>query len=350
MRQRRLGAHGPVTSAIGFGAMGLSGVYGSADGDEGLATLNAFALCLDRVGKDVAPERGVLGPLGISVSWPAQAADAMEHQLKKADALLVNVTPVDAALLDRSPQCRVVVTYGVGYDHINLDEARRRRVVVANVPDYCTDEVADHTMALLLALARQIVTGHELVRAGGWGVHELGSVRRIRGRTLGLIGYGRTGRAVATRARSFGLRVVAYDPQVSWGGEGVTMLASLPELLREADFVSLHAPLQKETAQLIDDRALTLMKPDSILINTSRGGLVDTDALLRALDRGSLAGAGLDVFPEEPPTAALLNRPNLLLSPHSAYYSAEAIVELKQSAAQAVAVVLTGGTPTHRLA
>jgi D-3-phosphoglycerate dehydrogenase len=178
----------------------------------------------------------------------------------------------------------------------------------------------------------------------------LGSVRRIRGRTLGLVGYGRTGRAVGERARSFGLRVIAYDPQVSWGGEAVTMLASLPDLLREADFVSLHAPLQKETAELINDRTLALMKPDSILINTSRGGLVDINALLRALDRGSLAGAGLDVFPQEPPAAALLDRPNLLLSPHSAYYSAEAIVELKQSAARAVAVVLTGGDPTHRLA
>lgn len=312
--------------------------------------MNAFALCLDRVGKDVAPERSVLGPLGISVSWPSQNPSSVENQLKKADALLVNVTPVDAGLLDRAPQCRVVVTYGVGYDHIDLDEARRRRVVVANVPDYCTDEVADHTMAMLLAVARQIVTGHELVRTGGWGVHHLGNIRRIRGRTLGLVGYGRTGRAVAVRARSFGLRVIAHDPQVSFGGEGVTMLANLPELLEQADFVSLHAPLQRATVHLIDDRALKVMKPGSILINTARGGLVETGALLRALDRGDLAGAGLDVFPEEPPPAAPLDHPNLLLSPHSAYYSAEAIVELKQSAAQAVAVVLTGGSPTHRLA
>jgi phosphoglycerate dehydrogenase-like enzyme len=312
--------------------------------------VSALALCLDRVGEDVAPEQGVLGPLGISASWPARPGAALEKQLRKADALLVNVTPVDATLLERSPQCRVVVTYGVGYDHIDLDEARRRKVIVANVPDYCTDEVADHTMAMLLALARQIVPGHELVRAGGWGVQALGDVRRIRGRTLGLIGYGRTGRAVAERARCFGLRVVAYDPQVPWGGEAAAMLASLPELLRGADFVSLHLPLRPDTAHLINDRALALIKPGSILINTSRGGLVDTGALLRALDRGSLAAAGLDVFPEEPPDAALFDRPGLLLSPHSAYYSAEAIVELKRSAAQAVAVVLTGGNPTHRLA
>jgi D-3-phosphoglycerate dehydrogenase / 2-oxoglutarate reductase len=312
--------------------------------------VSAFALCLDKVGENVTPEQSVLAPLGISAAWPAKTPEAVERQLKKADALLVNVTPVDAKLLDRAPQCRVVVTYGVGYDHIDLDEARRRRVVAANVPDYCTDEVADHTMALLLALARQIVPGHELVRTGGWGVQALGTVRRISGRTLGLVGLGRTGRAVATRAKSLGLRVIAYDPQVTWGGEAATMVASLRDLLREADFVSLHAPLRRETARLINDQALALMKPGSILINTSRGGLVDTDALLRALDRGPLAAAGLDVFEEEPPPEALLGRPNLLLSPHSAYYSEEAITELKRSAAQAVAVVLTGGTPTHRLA
>jgi D-3-phosphoglycerate dehydrogenase len=128
------------------------------------------------------------------------------------------------------------------------------------------------------------------------------------------------------------------------------MVGNLTQLLREVDFLSLHVPLRAETARLIDERALSLMKLGSVLINTSRGGLVDIDALLRALDRGALAGAGLDVFPQEPPHAEQLDRPNPLLSPHSAYYSAEAILELKRSAAQAVAVVLTRGAPTHRLA
>lgn len=312
--------------------------------------MSAFVLALDRLGEDVAPEQSVLGPLGISISWPARTPSAREGQLRKADALMVNVTSVDAALLNQAPRCRAVVTYGVGYDHIDLDEARRRQVVIANVPDYCTDEVADHAMALLLALARQIVPGNELVHSGGWGVHELGPIRRIRGRTLGLVGYGRTGRAVAARAAPFGLRILAHDPLVSSAGDATVMVGNLTQLLREVDFLSLHVPLRAETAHLIDERALGLMKPGAVLINTSRGGLVDIDALLRALDRGALAGAGLDVFPEEPPQAQQLNRPDLILSPHSAYYSAEAILELKRSAAQAVAVVLTRGTPTHRLA
>jgi D-3-phosphoglycerate dehydrogenase len=312
--------------------------------------VKAFALCLDRVGQDVAPEQGVLAPLGIAVSWPAEAEEAREKQLRMTEALLVNVTAVDGALLSRCPRCRVVATYGVGYDHIDLGEARRRQIVVANVPDYCTDEVADHTMALLLALARQIPAGDHLVRSGGWGVEHLGSVGRISGRTLGIVGFGKTGRAVAHRARGFGIHVVAYDPVTPPVGEGITVADNLASLLRVADFLSLHVPLRSETSRLIDGRALALMKPGAILINTSRGGLVDLDALLRALDQGSLAAAGLDVYPEEPPVAAELNRPDLLLSPHSAYYSAEAIVDLKRSAAQAVAVVLTGGTPTHRLA
>lgn len=311
--------------------------------------MKAFALCLDRVGEDVTPEQGVLSPLDISASWPARSERAREDQLRKADALLVNVTSVDSALFDRCPRCRVVVTYGVGYDHIDLDEARRRQVIVANVPDYCTDEVADHTMALMLAIARQIPAGDKIVRTGRWGVQELSPIRRIKGRTLGLVGLGRTGRAVAVRACGFGLRVIAHDPFAATGSEAVTMVDSLPGLLREADFVSLHVPLRLDTTQLIDEHALSLMKPGAILVNTSRGGLVDVEALVRALDRGSLAGAGLDVYPEEPPNAAQLDRPNLLLSPHSAYYSAEAIIELKRSAAQAVAVVLTGGIPTHRL-
>lgn len=312
--------------------------------------MKAYALCLDRVGQDVAPEQGVLAPLGIAVSWPAEAEEAREKQLQMADALLVNVTAVDGALLSRCPRCRVVVTYGVGYDHIDLGEARRRQVVVANVPDYCTDEVADHTMALLLGLARQIRAGDQLVRSGGWGVEYLGPVGRISGRILGIVGFGKTGRAVAHRARGFGLHVVAYDPVAPPVGEGITVADSLTSLLRVADFLSLHLPLRRETSRLIDRRALALMKPGAILINTSRGGLVDLDELLRALDQGSLASAGLDVYPDEPPVAATLNRPDLLLSPHSAYYSVEAIVDLKRSAAQAVAVVLTGGTPTHRLA
>lgn len=312
--------------------------------------MTGLVLALDRVGSDLAPEESVLRPLGIRVTAAAPSTAARQEQLRDAEALLVNVTTVDARLLDQCPNCQVVVTYGVGYDHIEISEATKRGVTVANVPDYCTEEVADHTMALLLAVARQLLVGSDEVLAGRWGVQELGPIRRLRGRVIGLVGYGRTGRAVATRAASFGLRVLATDPLTPGGNHAPATLTTLRKLLPESDFVSLHAPLVQSTARLINAETIKLMKNDAVLVNTSRGGLVDLHDLLDALDRGGLGGAGLDVFEEEPPPAGLLNRRNLVVSPHSAYYSTEAILELKRSAAQAAAVVLTGGVPTHRLA
>ena len=172
--------------------------------------------------------------------------------------------------------------------------------MVANVPDYCTDEVADHTMALLLGLARQISAGDRLVRSGGWGWI---TSARSGGSAAGPLASWVSARPAGRwrTGRGFGLHVVAYDPVAPPVGEGVTVADSLPSLLRAADFLSLHVPLRRETSRLIDERALALMKPGAILINTSRGGLVDLDALLRALDQGTLAAAGLDVYPEEPP-------------------------------------------------
>jgi D-3-phosphoglycerate dehydrogenase / 2-oxoglutarate reductase len=311
--------------------------------------MTGIVLALDSVGVDLAPEESVLRPLGIRVAAASRSTPTRQEQLRDADALLVNVTAVDGRLLDRCPRCRAVVTYGVGYDHIDVAEVTKRGVIVANVPDYCTEEVADHAMALLLALARQLLVGNDVVLSGRWGVQELGPIRRLRGRTIGLVGYGRTGRAVATRSAAFGLRVLATDPLIAAGNHAPATLTSLRSLLAESDFVSLHAPLVRDTARLINAETIKLMKDDAVLINTSRGGLVDMPELLDALDSGRLGAAGLDVFDEEPPPTGRLDRQNLVVSPHSAYYSTEAILELKRSAAQAAAVVLTGGVPTHRL-
>jgi len=253
---------------------------------------------------------------------------------------------------DAAPGCRVIVTYGVGHDHIDLQEAERRGVVVAHVPDYCTEEVADHTMALLLAVARGIGRGDALVRGGGWGVDAVGPLYRLRGRVLGLVGFGRIARAVAARALVFGLIVLAYDPalsQTSLFGGPVKLLDSLRTLLTESDAVSLHLPLSSETRGLIDGPALRQMKPGAILINTSRGALVDLPALLNALDDGHLSGAGLDVFPDEPPDSESISRPNLVVTPHIGYYSVESLLELKESAARAVAAALTGAPVANQL-
>jgi len=311
-----------------------------------------LALALDRLGANLQPEAAILEPLGITVDFASADPDRCRQQLSQAEAVLLNRTVVDASFLDAAPRCRVIVTYGVGYDHIDLPEAERRGVIVAHVPDYCTEEVADHTLALLLAVARGVRRGDALVRDGGWGADAIGPLHRLRGRVLGLVGFGRIARAVAERARGFGIAVVAYDPAFPHDGEidgRVTLLDSLRALLATSDIVSLHLPLSDNTRSIIDRQALRQMKTGAILINTSRGALVDLPALFEALDRGQLAGAGFDVFPKEPPDSTLVSRPDLVVTPHVGYYSVESMRELKESAARAVAAALTGAPVPNQL-
>jgi len=311
-----------------------------------------LALALDHVGSSLDPEAAILAPLGITIDYVSSDPDRRSRQLVQAEAMLLNKAVVNASFFSAAPRCRVIVTYGVGHDHIDLHEAERRGVIVAHVPDYCTEEVADHTMALLLAVARGIRRGDALVRDGGWGLEAIGPLHRLRGRVLGLVGFGRIARAVAERARAFGLSVVAYDPAFHRPGQvdgPVTLLAGLRALLAASDIVSLHLPLSAGTSRIIDQPALRQMKRGAILINTSRGALVDLAALLEALDSGQLAGAGLDVFPDEPPDPTLVSRPDLVVTPHVGYYSIESMRELKESAARAVAAALTGSPVANRL-
>jgi D-3-phosphoglycerate dehydrogenase / 2-oxoglutarate reductase len=312
---------------------------------------HSLVLALDRVGSDLEPETSILGPHGIEVRYPDAQPSKRRAELREAGGLLLNRTVVDERFLDAAPHCRVIATYGSGHDHIDLDAARASGVVVTNVPNYCTDEVADHTMAMLLALARGIPKGDAVVRAGGWGVEAVGELHRLSGQKLGLVGFGRIARAVAVRATAFGLRIATHDPSISDATipSDVSRTRRLSDLLRAADWISLHAPLVPETRALINRHSLALMKDGSYLVNTSRGSLVDLPALLDALDSGHLAGVGLDVFPDEPPPPMAGRGRNLLLSPHSAYYSIESVLELKRAAATDVAAVLTGRPPASPL-
>jgi D-3-phosphoglycerate dehydrogenase / 2-oxoglutarate reductase len=312
-----------------------------------------LALVLDRVGADLAPEKQILEPLGINIEFVSDIPDERERQLSYADGLLLNRTRVTSQLFDAAPRCRAVATYGIGHDHIDLVEARARGVVVTHVPDYCTGEVADHTLALLLALARGVGRGDAYVKAGGWGVEGVGVLHRLSGQALGLVGYGRIARAVAARAQSFGLRIHAFDPLISPADLDrlhVTLTGSLQELLREVDHLSLHLPLLPETHHLISQDAIGMMRPGSLLVNTSRGALVDMRALIDGLDSGVLAGAALDVFADEPPDVALLAGRNVILTPHAAYYSVESMLQLKELAAQALGDALLGRVVANRLA
>jgi D-3-phosphoglycerate dehydrogenase len=279
---------------------------------------SAEVLVTDHVFGDLETERAALKEIGATLTEDREA-------LGRAAALLVCFAPVPAAMIEAAASCRIIARYGIGVDNVDVEAATRRGVLVTNVPDYCLDEVADHTLALLLGAARRIVIE--------------GEVRRIRGRRLALIGAGRIGGRVAERATAFGLDVVVYDPYVSDTG--------FEEALAEADFVSLHAPLTDETRHLIDDDAIALMRRSPVLINTSRGGLVDLDAVVRALGAGALSGAALDVTEPEPLPDGhpLRSHPRAIITPHAAFRSVEAQAELQRRAVEEVVRALTGRPP-----
>jgi D-3-phosphoglycerate dehydrogenase len=267
----------------------------------------------------------------------------------RADAILTNWKRVPAAALDAAPDCLVVSRYGVGLDNIPVDRATELGILVTNVPDFCLEEVSDHAMALLLACARRVVTFASSTRSGDWNL-ELGrGLPRLRGQTLGLVGLGHIARALVPKARGFGLDVVAYTPRLTADAAptGVRVAGSLEELLASADYVSLHAPSTPETRGLIGEAELRAMKPTAYLVNTSRGALVDEDALARGVEEGWIAGAALDVMAQEPPDPAnpLLRLDGVIVTPHAAFYSETAIAELETKAARNVAEVLAGRVP-----
>ena len=291
---------------------------------------------LDEVGAEI-----VVAPNGTSAEIVALAVDV--------DAILTCWKQVPSAALDVATQCRIVSRYGIGLDNIPVAHATELGMVVTNVPDFCLDEVAEHTLALLMSCGRRIVPHVEATRQGVWNQALARGMPRLRGQVLGLVGYGNIAQAVAERARALGLQVMAYTPRLApdalspWG----RATNDLGELLATADYVSLHLPLTPATRGLIDANALAQMKPTAYLLNTSRGAIIDEGALLAALESGQLAGAALDVMGSEPPPAdhPLLQHPRVIATPHVAFYSEAAIVDLATKAARHVAQALRGEVP-----
>jgi phosphoglycerate dehydrogenase-like enzyme len=271
-----------------------------------------------------------------------------------ADAIVVAKTRVDEALLDAAPRLKLVQHQGVGYDNVDVAACRGRGVPVALTPEGTTIGVAEHTLLLILALYKRLRTAESALRAGGWPVWELRSGSfELAGKTVGLVGFGRIGREVGRRAVAFEARVVYYDPvRAAPETEAALGVAYRPldDLLREAQVVSLHLPLTADTRGLIDARALALMRPDAVLINTARGPLVDEGALVRALAAGSIAGAGLDVFRQEPPAPddPLLAMENVVLTPHIAAGTRDAWRTKMRAIAANLARVAAGEAP-HNL-
>jgi D-3-phosphoglycerate dehydrogenase len=260
-----------------------------------------------------------------------------------ADALIVQWAPITTAVLDAAPRCRFVSRLGIGIDMIDVAAATRRGVAVANTPDYCVDEVAAHTLAMALWLVRGLGRFDAAVRGGEWAAAAAyPAAARPADTVIGVVGLGRIGTQVATQAQALGFQVVGHDPYAAPGG-GIPLI-SLEDLLRGSHLITLHAPLSAQTRHLIRADTIALMRPGALLVNTCRGGLIDEDAVAAALRAGRLAGAALDVFETEPLPAAspLRSLPNVLLSPHAAWYSPASLAALPVRAAQQVVDFLAG--------
>jgi len=297
------------------------------------------------------PACEVLSRIGAELRLASEPTpEAILRAATDADALLVTYAKITAEMIQTLARCRIISRFGIGVDNVDLTAATSAGIVVTKVPDYCIDEVSDHTLALLLALARKIPFANAQVQAGRWEMPAVVPIHRLRGSVLGLAGFGRIPQLVAPKAKAFGLRVVAHDPYVPaeiFTRAGVESV-EFSQLLKLSDYVSVHTPLSPETRGLFGADAFRQMKPTAYLINTARGPIVDELALARALDAGHLAGAALDVMAQEPPVSSpLVGRGNVILTPHTSFYSEESLVDLQVKAAEEVVRVLTGQAPRN---
>lgn len=298
---------------------------------------------------DLDIEREVLGHrLSIADTGARDGAELAET-LDRAVAVINQSADLTSAVIAGLTDCRVIVEYGIGVDRIDVEAATRKGIQVCNVPDYCIEEVSTHALALVLSFERQVPQMMQALKAGSWEPPSSRSVRRFAGRRLGLVGMGRIARRFCELARPLGVGIAAFDPHKNpeaFGAAGIEPM-SLDELLSTSDYISIHCPLTPQTRGLIGADQLAAMKPDAVLINVSRGKVVQERALIDALRSGTIRGAALDVFEDEPldATSPLLALPNVVVSPHIAWLSLEAEQQLKREAAEEVLRVLSGKAP-----
>jgi len=326
------------------------------------AKMKPKVVITDFLNDDLAPERRIYGDLAEVVALNALNETDLVGRIEDADAVQVyHYLGLGAGTINRLRKCRIIVRCGVGFDNVDRAAARAKGIPVANVPDYGTEDVADSAIGMMLSLTRGIHFLNSRLRRneGGWAHDQAAPLYRLRGRTLGIIGMGRIGTATALRAKALGMDVVYHDPYAPQGRDtslGIRWVETLEELLKQSDVVSPHCPLSAETKHLLDDQTLALMPRGGYLVNTSRGGVVDVLAVLRALESGHLAGAGIDVLETEPPSPEhdLIKawrdpghpaHDRLILSPHSAFYCEEGLMDMRVKGAQNVRRVLEGREP-----
>ncbi|MFL5257566.1 MAG: C-terminal binding protein [Rhodopila sp.] len=322
----------------------------------------ATVLYSENIYPDDSVERRIYGP-GVRVIFPsatAGMADLSDEDCAAAEGLMILRYKVTASDLTRFPRLKAICRMGVGYDNLDRAAAADRGIMILNVPDYGTTEVADHAMALVLSLRRGLLLHHETQRAeppAAWGYVEDPLLRRSSVQTFGIVGMGRIATAVALRAKAFGFRVVFFDPYLPNGvelGLGIERAATLEELLRQTDTLSVHTPLTRETRGMLGLKELSLLPRDAVVVNTARGPIIDIDALATLLKSGHLAGVGLDVVPVEPPVepvpelmrAYRAREPwtlgRLIITPHSAFFTPEAWEDIRVKSAETMRAALLG--------
>jgi D-3-phosphoglycerate dehydrogenase len=306
-------------------------------------------------------EQEILGDIGAEVKkFQTYDEEEILKITRTADGTICEFAPIKRRVISNLERARVIVEYGVGYDNIDVQAATEKGIVVCNVPDYTTFEVADHTLALILAMARRVTWADSLARGGDWTRYgawawsKLMPMIHVDGRVAGVIGFGRIGRQVAERLQAFHLKVLAYDPFVpkDVGAKMNVELVDLPTLLTESDIISINALLSDQSYHMIGDDQLRLMKKTSFIVNTARGKIIDQSALVKALREGRIGGAALDVLEKEPPDEddPILKLGNVIITSHLGGYSDKAVTDLRRLGSEEVARVLRGQPPKHPIA
>lgn len=309
-------------------------------------------LVTDFAWKDLEIEHGILSQAGATIVCAKTASDDELLQLAPTvDGILTCWKPVSGSVIRKADRCLSIGRFGIGLDNIDVPSATDAGIIVTNVPAYCVDEVSDHAMALILSCARKTAFYDRNIKSGSYQLQAGPPLYRIKGKTLGIVGFGKIGRVLCAKAKAFGLHILVYDPHVDASSIEKAAVERVPfsDLIKRSDFISIHVPLSSETSHLFTYQTFREMKPTSFIVNTSRGDVIDSAGLLAALDEGLIAGAGLDVLSKEPPAAGdrLVSHPRTVVTPHAAFNSEESLLELRSTAATQMAEVLSGRRPQN---
>ncbi len=312
-------------------------------------------LMTDCIFPDQDIEREILSEIDAElVVATSTDVETLIREGKDCDAIITVYAEVGEEFINALEKCKLIIKTGIGVNNIDVNAATKKGIMVANVPDYCISEVADHAMALFLCGIRKVEIMDRGVKSGVWNFNSAKPIPRLAGKVFGLFGFGNIAQCVAQRAKAFDMEVVAYDPYIPeeiFRKAGVKRIGELDTLFRTSDFLSLHVPLNPETRHVVNLDSIGKMKRTAYIVNTSRGPLIKEDDLLVALKKGLLAGAALDVLENEPPEAGneLLSLPNILITPHAAFYSEGSSTELREKSTQDVVRTLTEGAPKNWL-